>query len=56
MLKKIILDIIVPPEFPEKYHKALIKVADQCAVKKTILNPPEFEIRTVMQENKTRLL
>jgi putative redox protein len=50
------LAIIVPPEFPEKYHKALIKVVDQCAVKKTILNAPEFDIRTVVQENKPSLL
>jgi ribosomal protein S12 methylthiotransferase accessory factor len=49
-LSKILLDIIVPPDFPEKYHNALVKVADQCAVKKTIMNPPEFEIRTVVQK------
>jgi putative redox protein len=55
-LKKIMLAIIVPPEFPEKYHRALIKVVAQCAVKKTILNPPEFDIRTVVQENKPSLL
>ena len=48
-LSKIILDINVPPDFPEKYHKALIKVADQCAVKKTMMNPPQFEITTVVQ-------
>ncbi len=48
-LSKIILDINVPPDFPEKYHKALIKVADQCAVKKTMMNPPQFEIKTVVQ-------
>ena len=48
-LSKIVLDINVPPDFPEKYHKALIKVADQCAVKKTMMNPPQFEIKTVVQ-------
>lgn len=37
-IEKIVLEIIVPPDFPEKYHSALIKVADQCSVKKTILN------------------
>lgn len=51
VLTKIILEIIVPPEFPEKYHKALIKVVDQCAVKKTIMNPPQFEIKTVVQRS-----
>ncbi len=49
VLTKIILEIIVPSEFPEKYHKALIKVVDQCAVKKTIMNPPQFDIRTVVK-------
>jgi ribosomal protein S12 methylthiotransferase accessory factor len=48
-LSKIVLDINVPPDFPEKYHKALIKVADQCAVKKTMMNPPQFEIKTVVR-------
>ena len=49
-LDTIALDINVPPDFPEKYHKALIKVADQCAVKKTILHPPKFAIKTVLQQ------
>jgi putative redox protein len=49
-LDTIALDINVPPDFPEKYHKALIKVADQCAVKKTILHPPKFAIKTVVQQ------
>jgi ribosomal protein S12 methylthiotransferase accessory factor len=49
VLTKIILEVIVPPEFPEKYHNALIKVIDQCAVKKTIMNPPKFDIRTIVK-------
>ncbi len=49
VLDAIAIDIIVPPEFPEKYHKALIKVADQCAVKKTIMHPPQFKITTVVR-------
>jgi len=48
-LSTIVLDINVPPDFPEKYRNALIKVADQCAVKKAMMNPPRFEIRTVVQ-------
>jgi putative redox protein len=39
---QITLDIKVPSDFPEKYRETLIKVAGQCAVKKTIENPPEF--------------
>jgi ribosomal protein S12 methylthiotransferase accessory factor len=49
-IEKIVIEIIVPPAFPEKYHKALIKVADHCAVKKTIMNPPKFEIKTIVRK------
>ena len=37
-LHTIALDINVPAEFPDKYHKAIIRVADQCAMKKAIAN------------------
>jgi len=40
--------IEVPPEFPEKYHDALVRVASKCTVKKTIENPPEFVVKTVV--------
>lgn len=50
MVGKIEMDIQVPPSFPEKYYDALIRSADQCAVKKHLEHPPEFEIRTVVVE------
>jgi ribosomal protein S12 methylthiotransferase accessory factor len=37
------LIINVPPSFPEKYHEALVRVANQCAVKKHLEHPPSFE-------------
>ena len=40
----IAIDISLPPGFPEKYKAAVVKAADQCTVKKVILNPPAFEI------------
>jgi putative redox protein len=52
VLDTIAIDINVPPDFPEKYHNALIKVADQCAVKKIIMHPPKFAINTVVQGSK----
>ena len=42
------IDIEVPPEFPEKYHAALVRVAEQCAVKKHLEHPPKIETRTVV--------
>ncbi|HBC78746.1 MAG TPA: osmotically inducible protein C [Bacteroidales bacterium] len=40
------LDIKLPPDFPEKYKASLLHVAGLCKVKKSIANPPEFEIIT----------
>ncbi|MCE5311987.1 MAG: OsmC family protein [Nitrospiraceae bacterium] len=45
-LDSIVLEIQVPPGFPDKYLNAIKKVAEQCAVKKTILNPPKFDVIT----------
>ena len=36
----------VPPTFPEKYYEALVRSADQCAVKKHLENPPKFKVFT----------
>jgi len=41
------LEIHLPAGFPEKYRKPILRVVDQCAVKRHILEPPEFEIVTV---------
>jgi len=38
--------VTLPPGFPEKYKAAVIKAADQCTVKRHMLNPPDFEITT----------
>jgi putative redox protein len=44
---RLVLEIRLPQGFPEKHREAVIRAADLCAVKKHILNPPTFEIRTV---------
>jgi putative redox protein len=40
------IDIKLPADFPEMYKDAVIKSAELCKVKKTIANPPEFEVIT----------
>ena len=40
----VILDIKLPPDFPEKYKASLLHVAGLCKVKKSIASPPTFEI------------
>jgi ribosomal protein S12 methylthiotransferase accessory factor len=43
-LARVALEIGLPPGFPEKYRNAVVKAAEVCAVKKAVMNPPEFAI------------
>ena len=47
-LTNVRISIEVPAEFPEKYHSALVRAANQCAVKKTLESPPEFHVETIV--------
>jgi putative redox protein len=41
------MEIQLPPAFPEKYRDAIVRAADQCAVKRHVLEPPRFEVAAV---------
>jgi len=43
MIGKVAIEIMLPSEFPEKYRAAVVRAADQCSVKKHILDPPVFD-------------
>ena len=47
MVTKVRLEIHVPPTFPEKYHAALVRSAEQCAVKKHLEAPPQIVAETL---------
>jgi putative redox protein len=46
MVEKVIVDISLPADFPEKYKAAVIKTAQSCSVKKFLDAPPEIQIST----------
>ena len=46
MIGKIIIEIKLPADFPQKYRKAVISSAQLCAVKKHMEQAPEFSIFT----------
>jgi putative redox protein len=50
MVRTVRLDIELPANFPERYREAVIRTAEQCAVKKHLEHPPAFEIRTIASE------
>ncbi len=41
---KMVISLKLPTDFPEKYHKAILRSVDQCVVKQHIIDPPEFEV------------
>jgi len=47
---KINIEIQVPSDFPENYRDALAHVAGKCKVKKHIMQPPEINAHTSVQE------
>jgi len=46
MVNEVELEIQVPPTFPEEYYEALVRTASLCKVKKTLENPPHFNVYT----------
>lgn len=47
LMEKIDLDIHLPPEFPAKYRKAVVRAAEMCTVKRTLINPPDIRVNAV---------
>ncbi len=41
------IDLRLPKDFPDKYRQAIVRAVDQCAVKRTVMDPPQFEIAVV---------
>ena len=41
------IDVRLPEGFPEKYHEAILRSVDQCAVKKMLHEPPDFDVKIV---------
>ncbi|MHB0987375.1 MAG: OsmC family protein [Bellilinea sp.] len=48
MVENVELEIQVPPTFPDKYYPALVRSAEQCAVKKAMEHPPAFDVHTAV--------
>ena len=44
---RLTIDVHLPAGFPEKYRAAILRTIDQCSVKRHILEPPEFQVRTI---------
>ncbi len=46
LIANIRIEVALPPGFPEKYRAAIVRAADQCAVKKHLMEAPAIEVVT----------
>ena len=46
LMEKIAIDVKLPPGFPPKYKKAVIRAAQMCTVKRNLVHPPEILVTT----------
>lgn len=49
-LTTIRMGVELPEDFPDKYRRAIQRAVDQCAVKKVMEDPPDFEVWTEISE------
>ena len=53
MISHMTLHLNLPDEFPEKYRAGVVRAMEQCAVKKHMLDAPEFVIDTRFVRGRT---
>ena len=49
LIEEVLIHIDLPPEFPEKYKSAVVRTAGLCTVKRSLVDPPLFEILADIQ-------
>ena len=48
MIETVEVHLELPPGFPPKYIRAVERAMDQCTVKKHMLQPPQFDVRSAI--------
>ncbi len=44
LVSRVVIEIVLPKGFPEKYRESLIKTAELCTVKRHLQTPPAFDV------------
>ncbi|MGA9521923.1 MAG: OsmC family protein [Myxococcaceae bacterium] len=52
-LVRLELDLQLPVDFPEKYRPALLRVVEECSVKRSIAAQPEIKVNTSVKAGRT---
>lgn len=46
MVARVGFELHLPPGFPEKYERAVVRAVEQCSVKRHLHEPPDFDVTT----------
>ena len=55
VLAAVDFELQLPTTFPEKYLEAVVKVAEQCSVKRAMAAQPRFTVRTTVAQASARI-
>jgi uncharacterized OsmC-like protein len=44
LIENIYISLQLPPEFPDKYRNAVVRAAEMCTVKRSLIDPPEIHV------------
>ena len=47
LIRRIRIELTLPPAFPGKYREAILRAIDQCSVKRHLLEPPQIDVTVV---------
>lgn len=50
LIEEVRMQIHLPPQFPEKYRSAVVRVAERCTVKRSLASPPRFAVMADIQK------
>lgn len=53
-LQRVTIDLLLPADFPAQYRDSIRRAAAACKVKKTLADPPAFEVTTTVAATTTR--
>ena len=48
LVRRVRIELHLPPGFPEKYKAAVVRTAESCKVKRTLAMPPSFGVEVIV--------
>jgi putative redox protein len=50
LVRRVRIDLHLPSDFPERYRAAIVRTAESCKVKRTLMTPPSFDVEVAVDQ------